>query len=71
MNLKPVHTEDGEIYEVFAKIKDDDPYQHIGSVVAPDPDLAGMYARTLYNEWNWSGMFIAPRREIITLIGPR
>ena len=71
MSEKPVVTPDGEVYEVFAKIKAEDPFQHIGSVIASDAELAGMYARTLYNEWNWAGMFIAPRARILTLIKPK
>lgn len=71
MSDKPLTTPDGQVYEVFAKIKPNDPYQHIGSVIASDPDLASMYAHTLYNEWNWSGMFIVPRSQILTVIEPQ
>ena len=58
----------GEVYDVFAKIKPDDPLHHVGNVVAPDARLAQVYAFTLYQEWAWSEMVIAPRRDIITLI---
>ena len=61
----------GEVYEVFARIKKDDPHRHIGSVIAPEADLAKMYAFTLYNEWNWDHMFVVRRADIRTLIAPK
>ena len=64
----PLRTPHGEVYEVFAKFQPEEPLHHIGNVIAPDPDLASMYAFTLYNEWSWSEMILAPRREITTLI---
>ena len=61
-------TQAGEVYDVFAKIKPEDPLRHIGNVIAPDESLARVYAFTLYQEWAWSEMFIAPRRKIVPLI---
>ena len=58
----------GEVYDVFAKIKPEDPVRHIGNVIAPDAKLAQVYAFTMYQEWSWSEMIAAPRRAIITLI---
>ncbi|MEJ2351859.1 MAG: hypothetical protein P8Y03_18890 [Anaerolineales bacterium] len=70
MKQVPEHTTEGEIYEVFAKFNVEEPLRHVGNVIAPDPDLAGMYAFTLYDEWTWSKMILVPRREIITLVEP-
>lgn len=70
MNASPAQTPDGDVYEVFAKIKPEDPLHHVGNVIASNPDLASMYAYTLYNEWAWSEMIIVPRSEIVTLISP-
>jgi hypothetical protein len=42
----------------------------VGNVIAPDPDLASMYAFSLYDEWTWNKMIIVPRREIIILVEP-
>lgn len=58
----------GEVYEVFAKIKPEDPLHHIGNVIAPDPRLAQVYAFTTYQEWAWAEMMIAPRRAIVPVI---
>jgi 1,2-phenylacetyl-CoA epoxidase PaaB subunit len=70
MTEKPTRTSSGEVYEVFAKFNVDEPMHHVGNVIAPQPDLASLYAYTLYDEWTWSEMIIVPRREIVTLIEP-
>ena len=70
MKARPASTAAGDIYEVFAKFNVEDPLRHVGNVIAPDPQLAGMYAYTLYDEWTWSEMIIVPRRQILTLIEP-
>ncbi len=66
----PEHTPEGTVYEVFAKFETQEPLRHVGNVIAATPDLASMYAFTLYNEWTWSEMIIVPRREIVTLVAP-
>jgi len=58
----------GEVYEVFAKNKPEDSLHHIGNVIAPDVELAQVYAFTTYQEWAWSEMIIAPRRAIVHII---
>ena len=58
----------GEVYEVFANIKLEDPLHHIGNVIAPDSKLAQVYAFTTYQEWAWAEMIIAPRRAIVPVI---
>lgn len=70
MNQLPNETSQGEVYEVFAKFKTEEPLHHIGNVIAPDVDLAQMYAYTLYDEWSWSEMIIVPRREIVSILTP-
>ena len=42
----------------------------IGSVVAPDDDLAAAYARATYDEERWVEMAIVPRDSITTLWAP-
>jgi hypothetical protein len=61
-------TAEGDIYEVFAKFKQDEPLHHIGNVIAKTADLARMYAYTMYDEWGWSEMIIVPRREMVTVV---
>lgn len=71
MSQVPVRSEDGKVWEVFAKFKQKEPLRHIGSVISDSPDLAAVYARTLYDEWGWSGMIVVPREKIVHLIGPK
>ncbi len=58
----------GEVFEVFARIKAEDPLRYIGNVIAPDTKLAQVYAFTMYQEWTWSEMFIVPRRDIHSIV---
>lgn len=63
-----METPSGEIYDVFAKVKPEDPLHHVGTVIATEPDLARVYAFSLYQEWTWDEMIAVPRREIIRVI---
>ncbi|MBO0702688.1 MAG: hypothetical protein J2P38_07135 [Candidatus Dormibacteraeota bacterium] len=67
--FKRVH-ERVQAYEVFARKARLDPLHQIGSVVAPDPDLASAYARATYDEERWVEMMIVPRAAITTLWAP-
>ena len=53
-----------EAWEVFARQDADIPIRHIGRVDAATLDDAVVFARTLYEEWKWTDMFIVPRQEI-------
>jgi 1,2-phenylacetyl-CoA epoxidase PaaB subunit len=57
-----------EIYEVFAKVKPEDPLHHCGNVMATDREGAEVYAYKMYDEFPWTEMVIIPRRKIITVI---
>ncbi len=57
-------------YEVFARKLRVEPLRLIGSVVAPDDDLAAAYARATYDEERWIEMAIVPRTAITTLWAP-
>jgi 1,2-phenylacetyl-CoA epoxidase PaaB subunit len=59
-----------DVWEVFARQDADIPIRHIGRVDATARDDAVVFARTLYEEWKWSDMFIVPRGEIATLVKP-
>jgi 1,2-phenylacetyl-CoA epoxidase PaaB subunit len=67
---RKVESTAGDIYDVFAKIKSEDAFRHIGNVIAPDAKLGRVYAFTVYQEWAWSEMFIVPRRVIVPIIEP-
>jgi 1,2-phenylacetyl-CoA epoxidase PaaB subunit len=57
-------------YEVFARKVRLEPLRLIGSVVAPDDDLAAAYARATYDEERWIEMAIVPRAAMTTLWAP-
>ena len=57
-------------YEVFARKLRGEPLRQIGSVVAPDDDLARAYARATYDEERWIEMAIVPREKLIWLWRP-
>ena len=57
-------------YEVFARKLRSEPIRLIGSVVAPDDDLAAAYARATYDEERWIEMAIVPKDAIIELWAP-
>jgi 1,2-phenylacetyl-CoA epoxidase PaaB subunit len=57
-------------YEVFARKLRVEPLRLIGSVVAPDDDLAAAYARATYDEERWVEMAIVPRDAMTVLWAP-
>jgi 1,2-phenylacetyl-CoA epoxidase PaaB subunit len=57
-------------YEVFARKTRADPLHQVGSVVAPDDDLAIAYARATYDEERWVEMAIVRKDDIIGLWQP-
>jgi 1,2-phenylacetyl-CoA epoxidase PaaB subunit len=59
-----------DVWEVFARQDSSIPIRHIGRVDATGRDDAVVFARTLYEEWKWTDMFIVLRREIATLVKP-
>ena len=57
-------------YEVFARKARVDPLHLVGSVVAPDDDLAMAYARATYDEERWCEMAIVRKDNVISLWSP-
>lgn len=49
------------VFEVFARRKRADRFEHVGTVTAPGPDLARVYAWQTYDEQKWFEMAVAPR----------
>ena len=68
-NYKRVSGEAVE-YEVFARKARVDPLHLVGSVVAPDSDLAMAYARATYDEERWCEMAIVRKDNVIRLWSP-
>jgi 1,2-phenylacetyl-CoA epoxidase PaaB subunit len=69
MGYARVHREVRE-YDVFARKLRVEPLRQVGSVVAPDDDLARAYARATYDEERWVEMMIVPKDAIISLWAP-
>jgi 1,2-phenylacetyl-CoA epoxidase PaaB subunit len=57
-------------YEVFARKTRGEPLHQVGSVVAPDDDLAMAYARATYDEERWCEMAIVRKEHVIALWSP-
>ena len=57
-------------YEVFARKTRAEPLHQVGSVVAPDDDLAMAYARATYDEERWIEMTIVRKDHVIALWSP-
>ncbi|TMD75164.1 MAG: hypothetical protein E6I29_11380 [Chloroflexi bacterium] len=57
-------------YEVFARKTRVEPLHQVGSVVAPDADLAMAYARATYDEERWCEMAIVRKEDVIHLWSP-
>jgi 1,2-phenylacetyl-CoA epoxidase PaaB subunit len=69
MEFTRVHGQVRE-YEVFARKSRIEALHLVGSVVAPDDDLAMAYARATYDEERWVEMTIVPQAAMITLWAP-
>lgn len=52
-------------YEVFARKSRGEPLHHIGSVRAPDDELAKVYAHSTYDEERWFDMWIVPQNRLV------
>ncbi|HLY30986.1 MAG TPA: hypothetical protein VKQ36_08150 [Ktedonobacterales bacterium] len=56
------------VWLVLARRAYDEPLRQIGTVEADDSDLAGVYARSIYDEFAWIEMVVIPRDTLITVI---
>ena len=60
----------GRVYEVFARKKRADRFEHIGAVSAPNEQLARVYAWQTYDEAKWFEMTVA-RRDAFAAVNRR
>jgi 1,2-phenylacetyl-CoA epoxidase PaaB subunit len=60
--------EDRTMWEVYARRKFEEPLAHVGTVAADDPDLAQVYARTIFNEFTWVEMILYPRASGLSVL---
>lgn len=56
------------MWEVYARRKFEEPLYQVGTVAADERDLAQVYARTIFNEFNWVEMVLYPRAAAIQVI---
>ncbi len=54
-------------YEVFARRTSADALAHVGSVEAPNDDLAQIRAWYIYDQHRWKEMCVVPLEAIITV----
>ena len=54
-------------YEVFARKNSTDPLSHVGSVEAPNDDLAQVRAWFIYDQHPWIEMCVVPLEAIVTV----
>jgi 1,2-phenylacetyl-CoA epoxidase PaaB subunit len=54
-------------YEVFARINSDDVLSHVGSVEAPNDELAQVRAWYIYDQHTWKEMCVVPTTAILPL----
>lgn len=67
----PLSVDGLEAWEVFRRERPGDPMQHGGSVLAPDPALAGHYAREMFARRGESlRLWVVRRADIIDLDDP-
>lgn len=60
----------GRVYEVFARKKRADRFEHVGAVSAPNEQLARVYAWQTYDEAKWFEMTVA-RRDSFAAVNRR
>ena len=56
-----------EFYEIFARRNSSEPLTHIGSVEAPNDELAEARAWFVYDHDTWREMCLVPLSAIITI----
>jgi ring-1,2-phenylacetyl-CoA epoxidase subunit PaaB len=59
------------VFEVFSQPRMGKPFEHGGNVVAPDPELAVLYAREFYGRRQESArIWVVPREAIMEIKDP-
>jgi len=56
------------VWLVLARRAYDEPLRQVGTVEADDGELAGVYARSIYDEFAWVEMAVIPRDALRTVI---
>jgi ring-1,2-phenylacetyl-CoA epoxidase subunit PaaB len=59
------------VFEVFTQAREGKPFEHGGNVVAPDPEMAILYAREFYGRRQESvRIWVVPRDSIVEISDP-
>jgi 1,2-phenylacetyl-CoA epoxidase PaaB subunit len=53
---------------VFARRRYEEPLHQVGTVTADDPDMAVLFAQSIYDEHPWIEMIVMPRDAMRTVI---
>jgi 1,2-phenylacetyl-CoA epoxidase PaaB subunit len=56
------------VWLVLARKKYDEPLYQVGTVTADNPDMAAIFAQSIYDEQPWIEMVVAPRSSVQTVI---
>jgi hypothetical protein len=56
------------VWLVLARREYEKPLHQVGTVEADDPELARVYARSIYDEFAWIEMVVVPRDALVTVI---
>lgn len=56
------------VWLVYARRKYEEPLHEIGNIMADDPELAKVYARSIFDEFSWVEMVLIPRDSIVSVI---
>jgi 1,2-phenylacetyl-CoA epoxidase PaaB subunit len=53
---------------VFARRRYDEPLYQVGTVTTDDPQMAVIFAQSIYDEHPWIEMLVVPRSQMHTVI---
>jgi 1,2-phenylacetyl-CoA epoxidase PaaB subunit len=53
---------------VFARRRYDEPLYQVGTVTSDDPQMAVIFAQSIYDEHPWVEMIVVPRNQARTVI---
>ncbi len=62
------HIQPDRVWLVLARRTYDEPLRQVGTVEADERELAIVYARSIYDEFNWVEMALVPREALVTVI---
>jgi hypothetical protein len=65
--LRP-HILADRVWLVLARRAYNEPLRQVGTVEADDIELAKVYAQSIYDEFAWIEMVLAPRETMVTVI---